>query len=420
MVAILGLDKKEIHRAVQDMYTVVAKQPDTPLHFPIGAKACRQAGYAEEQLRNTPQQVLESFAGVGCPFGAEVIKAGDIVLDVGSGSGTDVFTASRLVGEYGKVWAMDFTPAMRTKLQSSLDENDIKNVEVIAGNAEHIPLPDASIDVVTSNGVLNLVIDKRQAIAELFRVLKPGGYAQIADIVIAAPVTPDCEDDPKLWAECVVGATVDENYITMFKDAGFYNIEILRDYDYFANSPSKETLEVARQFGAHAYELRMQRSPRAPAKAIQWAKRLDPRRAFKNLHRRGLWGTLSLFLSALACYGTLALTGLFSLMGITIAVNNGVWAGSIMVFAISSSIIIALGIKKHHSVFPIVLAGIGVVLIGYTMLVKYSALIEFCGFVFLSIAAYKDFDLRRWTRVKGGKKRGRRETKDASRPEIKS
>ena len=113
MVAILGLDKSEIHQAVQDMYTVVAEQPETPLHFPIGSNACLLAGYKEEQISQVPNNVLESFAGVGHPFRAEVIRSGSIVLDIGSGSGTDVFIASRLVGDSGKVWAMDFTAAMR-------------------------------------------------------------------------------------------------------------------------------------------------------------------------------------------------------------------------------------------------------------------------------------------------------------------
>ena len=210
MVAVLGFSKEEIRGAVKDMYTVVADEPDTPLHFPIGKQACLLAGYDEALVGELPAAALESFAGVGCPFQADIIRPGHHVLDVGSGAGTDVIVASKLVGDTGKVYALDLTPAMRTKLQNTLDQNGIGNVEIVAGDAEQIPLPDASVDIVTSNGVLNLVPDKRRAIGEIFRVLKPGGQVQIADIVIANPVTPDCEDDPKLWAECVVGATVDE------------------------------------------------------------------------------------------------------------------------------------------------------------------------------------------------------------------
>ena len=408
MVAVLGLDKEEIHQAVQDMYTVVATEPETPLHFPIGFSACKLAGYDQNQVQHISTSVLDSFAGVGCPFHANVIKKGDVVLDVGSGSGTDVFIAADMVGQEGKVWAMDFTPAMRTKLLQSITSADVSNIEVLAGDAENIPLPDSSVDVVTSNGVLNLVIDKRRAIGEIFRVLKPGGFAQIADIVIAAPVTPDCEDDPRLWAECVVGATVDETYINMFQDAGFLNVEIVRDYDYFAHSPSQETKEVARQFGAHAFELRMQRAEQAPAKIIQLFRRFDPRRGIKNLSRRGLWGSLSLFLSLLACYGTLGLTGLVSALGASLVIDEGVWAGTILIFALLAFYVVLLGFRKHRSWLPSGIAAIGIAMLAFTMTIQYSALIEFIGFVFLAGATLQDYSLRRWSKVKGGKKHGKK------------
>ncbi|MEM7290788.1 MAG: methyltransferase domain-containing protein, partial [Pseudomonadota bacterium] len=314
MVAVLGFSKEEIRDAVKDMYTVVADRPQTPLHFPIGREACLLAGYEEALVDSLPDEALESFAGVGCPHRADVIKPGQTVLDIGSGSGTDVLIASRLVGDEGKVWALDLTPAMRAKLQQTLDRNQIANVEIIAGDAESIPLPEQCVDVVTSNGVLNLVPDKRRAIGEIFRVLKPDGHVQIADIVIASPVTPDCEDDPKLWAECVVGATVDESYLNIFRDAGFDQVEVLRDYDYFAHSPSAETREVAGQFGAHAFELRMQRLQEEPSQFLQWMRRCDPRRLVKDVQRRGLWGSLSFLLAVLTCYGTLALVTLMSEM----------------------------------------------------------------------------------------------------------
>ena len=352
MVAVLGFNKDEIRQAVQNMYTVVANQPETTQHFPIGESACLLAGYEESEIRQLPRESLESFAGVGCPFRAQVIKPGQTVLDVGSGSGTDVLLASKMVGPSGKVWAMDLTPAMRDKLQATLKQNEIDNVDVIAGDAENIPLPDHSVDVVTSNGVLNLVTDKRHAIREIFRVLKPGGHVQIADIVIASPVTPDCEEDPKLWAECVVGATVDESYLNMFRDAGFEEIEVLRDYDYFAHSPSAETREVASQFGAHAFELRMRRGAQAPAWIVQWANRLHPSRMIKNVQRRGLWGTVSLLSAVIACYGSLALVALLSTMGISVSLNDGIWAGTIVFFCIAG----LWGSGNRHQEAPIPLA----------------------------------------------------------------
>ena len=408
MVAVLGFSKEEIRDAVKDMYTVVADRPQTPLHFPVGREACLLAGYEEALIEHLPNDALESFAGVGCPHRADIIKSGQVVLDIGSGSGTDVLIASRLVGDRGKVWALDLTPAMREKLQQTLQQHQIKNVEIIAGDAESIPLPDQSVDVVTSNGVLNLVPDKRCAIAEIFRVLKPDGQVQIADIVIASPVTPDCEDDPKLWAECVVGATVDESYLDMFRDAGFDQVEVLRDYDYFAHSPSTETREVAAQFGAHAFELRMQRLQEEPSRFTQLLRRNDPRRLIRDVQRRGLWGTVSFFLAAATCYGTLTLVGLMSALGVSLAVNKTLWAGGIILFALVACAVIALGMRKHGSLKPVITAVAGAGLLIYTMYLNYSMLTEAAGFAILALATWFDYDLRRWARVKGGKKAGHR------------
>ena len=408
MVAVLGFSKQEILAAVTDMYTLVAEKPRSPLHFPVGADACRLAGYSDDQIEQLPPSALESFAGVGCPFRADVIRPGHRVLDVGSGAGTDAIIAASMVGETGRVFALDLTPAMRRKLQATLSMVAIDNVEILAGNAENIPLPDASVDVVTSNGVLNLVPDKRAAIAEIFRVLKPGGRVQLADIVIASPVTPDCEDDPQLWAECVVGATVDQRYLEMFRDAGFEDVEVLRDYDYFAHSPSQDTREVAEQFGAHAFELRMRRGEHKPSKLAQWAKRLDPRRILRDIRLRGLWGMLSLAMALLACYGTLGLVTLMSALGVGLAVDEGIWAGAILLFAWLASAVIALGIRKHRSFGPLIIGLAASGLLTYTMLLDYRVTLEVTAFVLLALATAYDYRQRRWSGVKKRDRQPRR------------
>lgn len=394
MVAILGYSRTQILDAVREMYTEVANKPATPFHFPVGGNACRQLGYSQELLADVPATAIESFAGVGCPFRANGIQAGDTVLDIGAGSGTDVFIAAKLTGPRGKVFAMDMTLAMLDKLRHTISETDINNIEIIEGQAEEIPLPDNSVDVVTSNGVLNLVPDKRRAVAEIFRVLRPGGRVQLADIVISLPVTPDCEGDPRLWAECVVGATVDEEYLNLFRDAGFEQVEVLRDYDYFAFSPSAETQEVAKRFGAHAVELSMQRGAEAPSRIRQIARQYSPGRLIAAAQRRGLWGLFALALALLACYGTLAVITLLSILGITLAVREDVWAGTIMLFVVSAAIVVAAGIKKHHAIGPLVPAVIGVALIGYVMFAAYSLTLEISGFVLLGIATYWDYRLR--------------------------
>ncbi len=256
MVAITSNKREHILGAVTQMYTQVANSPQTEFHFPTGRKACEFVRYSAASLEGLPPEALESFAGVGNPFAADAIKKGDTVLDIGSGSGTDVLIASRLVGARGKIYALDMTAAMRAKLQRILDANGIRNVEIIEGNAESIPLGDAAVDVVTSNGVLNLVPDKARAIAEIFRVLRPGGRLQLADIALNQPIAPQFKNDPTLWAECVVGAVSEERYLEMFRAAGLQNVDIVDHLDFFAGSNSDKTREVANLFGAHSVVLR--------------------------------------------------------------------------------------------------------------------------------------------------------------------
>lgn len=256
MVAITSNKREHIFGAVTQMYTQVANSPQTEFHFPTGRKACEFVHYPAASLDSLPPKALESFAGVGNPFVADAIHPGDTVLDIGSGSGTDVLIAQRRVGARGKICALDMTEAMRTKLKGILDQNGIKNVEILSGNAESIPLGDAAVDVVTSNGVLNLVPDKARAIAEIFRVLRPGGRLQLADIALRQPVAPRFKNDPSLWAECVVGAVSEERYLEMFRAAGFQDVGIVDHLDYFAGSNSDKTREVAGLFGAHSVVLR--------------------------------------------------------------------------------------------------------------------------------------------------------------------
>ncbi|HXE57051.1 MAG TPA: methyltransferase domain-containing protein [Gemmatimonadales bacterium] len=260
MVAIVSNQRDVILDAVRRMYTDVATAPDRTYHFPTGRRAGELVGYPADLLDLLPAAAVESFAGVGYPFLADVIRPGDAVLDVGSGSGTDTLIASRLVGPAGRVIGLDLTPAMRDKLRATAAAAGAGNVEVLAGDAEAIPLPDASVDVVTSNGVLNLVPDKGAAIREIGRVLRPGGWLQLADIVVRSLPSEACRSHPELWAECIVGATTVAAYRTELGAAGLERVEVLREQDYFAASPSGETRKVAGSFGAHAVVLRARRS----------------------------------------------------------------------------------------------------------------------------------------------------------------
>jgi len=255
MVAVFSDKKEFIFKAVADMYTDVATHPEKIFHFPTGRLACIFVGYPPGQLDLVPAAAVESFAGVGYPFAAGVIRQGDVVLDVGSGSGTDTLIASTLAGPGGKVYGLDMTDAMLAKLERNAAAMGARNVVALRGNAEEIPLPDASVDVVTSNGVLNLVPDKPRAFAEIARVLKPGGRLQISDIALAKPVSEKSRADPKLWAECVVGAVVEDDYVAKLREAGL-DVEVIGRLDYFAGSVSQDTRRVAHGLGAHAVVMR--------------------------------------------------------------------------------------------------------------------------------------------------------------------
>lgn len=259
MVAIRFSDKREfIFRAVSDMYTDVALHPAKTFHFPTGRLACLFVGYPADELDALPSAAVESFAGVGYPFAAGVIGSDDIVLDIGSGSGTDALLAARLA-PHGRVHALDMTAAMLEKIRRNVTVAGAGHVQVHEGNAESIPLPDASVDVVTSNGVLNLVPDKPRAFAEIARVLRPGGRVQISDICLENPVSDKSRNDPKLWAECVVGAVVEADYLALLGAAGIA-AEVIRRQDYFSGSVSADTRRAAKALGAHAITLRGRRA----------------------------------------------------------------------------------------------------------------------------------------------------------------
>jgi arsenite methyltransferase len=256
MVVIASSQRDIILGAVQAMYTEVATRPEQEFHFPTGRAACEFVGYPPAELDALPDAAVESFAGVGYPFAAEVVRRGESVLDIGSGSGTDVLIAAVRVGPAGEVIGLDMTAAMRNKLAANARAVNARQVRVLDGNAEQIPLPDTSVDVVTSNGVLNLVPDKEAAVREIFRVLRPGGRVQIADIVVSTEPSAACRSQPQLWAECIVGATTEAEYLDYFRSAGFTEVEVLGHLDYFSRSVSEETRKVAGSFGARTMVMR--------------------------------------------------------------------------------------------------------------------------------------------------------------------
>lgn len=251
----LTLDEVSILDAVQEMYEDVAACPTKEFHFPTGRSACLYVGYPESEIDAIPASAVESFAGVGYPFLADVIQPGDTVVDVGSGSGVDVLVAASKTGSSGLVYGIDMTRAMIEKAKANIRKAGMDHVRIIEGRADDLPLDDASADVVTSNGVVNLVPDKEKAFREIHRILKPGGRVQISDIVLSKPVSDASKADPQLWAECIVGAEPEDVYLDLVRSAGFEGVTVVDRLDYFAKSANESTRKAAQGLGAHTVVL---------------------------------------------------------------------------------------------------------------------------------------------------------------------
>jgi SAM-dependent methyltransferase len=195
-----AVDAETLRCQISDKYTDVAKTPEKGFHFHTGKPLALMLGYPEGIVDSLPAGTVESFAGMGNPFSMGALRPGETVLDIGSGAGFDSLIAARQVGETGRVISIDMTPAMLEKAAAGAREAGLANIEFRDGFAESLPLPDQSIDVVISNGVINLCPDKMVVMQEVNRVLKPGGRIQIADIVVHKEVPQDAKDDIDLWS----------------------------------------------------------------------------------------------------------------------------------------------------------------------------------------------------------------------------
>ncbi len=192
------LDLGALREAVQKEYAVVATQPDKGFHFHTGRPLAKLLGYADEWLDAIPESAVESLAGTGNPFSLGEIRPGERVVDVGCGSGMDSFLAAGFVGAGGRVIGVEMTREMIEKARAAAGSG-YPQLEVREGFAEDLPVPDGWADVVISNGVVNLCPDKPRAFAEMFRVLKPGGRIQLADILVDRAVPEEAKLEIDLW-----------------------------------------------------------------------------------------------------------------------------------------------------------------------------------------------------------------------------
>jgi arsenite methyltransferase len=198
MAVDVEIDVELLKSEIKKTYASVSRQPEQDFIFPTGRDWAEDLGYPDE-LARVPDSAVESFAGVANPFSLGRLSPGERVLDLGSGAGTDSLVAAQMVGEEGHVTGIDMTPAMLEKAQAAADEMGMTNVEFVAGEAEQLPFPDASFDVVISNGVIDLIPDKDAVFSEIHRVLLPGGRIQVADVTIQNPVSAEGRRNIDLW-----------------------------------------------------------------------------------------------------------------------------------------------------------------------------------------------------------------------------
>jgi len=196
----VDLDVARLRAEVQSMYTRVAAEPDGEFHFHRGPDyAAGRLGYDQRELALLPASVTASFAGIGNPHLIQPLDAGATVLDMGCGAGTDLLLAAMHVGSTGRAIGVDMTESMAARARAGAAAAGLPNVDVRLGDATALPVSDGSIDVLISNGVFNLVPDKERALAEMFRVVAPGGRLQIADIVLGAELDAAAKRDVDLW-----------------------------------------------------------------------------------------------------------------------------------------------------------------------------------------------------------------------------
>jgi len=195
-----AVDRETLRGQIQEKYTDVAEDPEQGFHFHTGRPLARMHAYSEANVDWLPAGTVDSFAGTGNPFAMGRLNPGETVLDIGCGAGFDTLLAARDVGPTGHVIAVDMTEAMVAKTREGAAQLGLSNVETRLGYAEELPAEDESVDVVISNGVINLCPDKVAAMQEVWRVLKPGGRFQIADIVVHKEVPQDAKDDINLWS----------------------------------------------------------------------------------------------------------------------------------------------------------------------------------------------------------------------------
>jgi SAM-dependent methyltransferase len=250
------MSSKEIKEAVKDTYSKVAQPTGGSCCGPTEAEQtaadCGPSGcgpssnprmsYAESlgySVTDMPESATESFAGCGNPVAIASLKEGEVVLDLGSGAGLDMFHAARKVGDTGRVIGVDMTPAMIEKAKYGAEQLGLENVEFRLGDIEDLPVDDGTVDVIISNCVINLAPDKGKVFREAYRVLRPGGRVMVSDIVLDAQLPQKVRDEVISYTGCLGGAILEEEYLQHMRDAGFEGVEVVSKTSFGQASSAK-------------------------------------------------------------------------------------------------------------------------------------------------------------------------------------
>jgi SAM-dependent methyltransferase len=212
--------------------------------------------YSEAQTATLPAEAVLASLGCGNPTALAELREGEVVLDLGSGGGIDVLLSARRVGPSGKAYGLDMTDEMLALARENQRKAGVENVEFLKGDIESIPLPDASVDVIISNCVINLSADKSKVIAEAYRVLKPGGRFAVSDVVIRGEMPAEVRSSMELWVGCVAGALTEQEFHSLLWENGFEKIDIepTRVYEFgdakaFLTGAGLDTEVLAREVG---------------------------------------------------------------------------------------------------------------------------------------------------------------------------
>jgi len=247
------VDTAELEQKVKKMYSDVALNPKGEYHFEMGRGLAEKLGYEMADLNRIPAAAIESFAGVGYYFDLAGLKEGEQVLDLGSGSGMDVFVAALKVGNSGQVSGVDMTDEQLEKSERLRKEYNFEQVSFHKSYIEQLPFPDSNFDVVISNGVINLSADKQKVFAEVSRVLKPKGRMVIADIVTEKQLPENVVCNSTLWAACIGGASQQDDYSSAIERGGMKVIYVRTNDAY--GFISKSAQGASRDYGVKSVSL---------------------------------------------------------------------------------------------------------------------------------------------------------------------